>query len=66
MIRNLTKRLSISEIFGSLGLSHELNHGVYDGAWKGSGAIVESVDPSTNQVLSKVRTVITQFDHREP
>lgn len=57
MIRNLSKRLSVSEIFGSLGLSSEMNYGVYDGAWKGSGPVVESIDPSTNTVLSKVRTV---------
>lgn len=31
--------------------------GVYDGAWKGSGELLESVCPTTGEVLARVKTV---------
>ncbi|RKP01521.1 hypothetical protein CXG81DRAFT_18691 [Caulochytrium protostelioides] len=39
-----------------LGLDGDVLPGVYDGAWKGSGAVVESINPSTNEVIGAVRT----------
>lgn len=37
-----------------LGLTEE-NHGVFNGKWEGSGEVVESVNPSTNEVIARVR-----------
>ena len=35
-----------------------VNHGVYDGVWRaGRGPIVESYNPSTNEVIGKVQVV---------
>ena len=31
--------------------------GVYDGSWKGSGDVLESVCPTTGEVIAKVRSV---------
>lgn len=33
--------------------------GVYDGQWKGSGEAIESVCPTTGEVLARIRTVRT-------
>lgn len=38
-----------------LGLGAE-NDGVFDGKWGGSGPVVESICPSNNKVIAKVRT----------
>ena len=34
--------------------------GVYDGSWKGSGDVLESVCPTTGEVIAKVRSVSTR------
>jgi aldehyde dehydrogenase family 7 protein A1 len=35
----------------------EENQGVFDGhEWKGSGPVVESLSPATNEVIARVRT----------
>ena len=31
--------------------------GVYDGSWKGSGDVLQSVCPTTGEVIAKVRSV---------
>jgi len=38
-----------------LGLE-EMNHGVYDGTWKGSGEVVSSLCPVTSEPIAAVRT----------
>jgi aldehyde dehydrogenase family 7 protein A1 len=57
--KHLTRTLSTraSNILHALGLprSGEL-HGVYDGQWKGSGVITQSVCPTTGELLATVRT----------
>ncbi|KAF9255862.1 NAD-aldehyde dehydrogenase [Marasmius fiardii PR-910] len=35
-------------------------HGVYDGQWKGSGEIIESVCPTTGEILARVKTASPQ------
>ena len=35
--------------------------GVYDGSWKGSGDVLESVCPTTGEVIAKVRSVSTRI-----
>ncbi|XP_053975035.1 putative aldehyde dehydrogenase family 7 member A1 homolog [Hylaeus anthracinus] len=42
-----------------LGLTTE-NPGLYDGRWGGSGKVIESISPSTGQVIAKVRTSTAQ------
>ncbi|KAL0061679.1 hypothetical protein AAF712_011485 [Marasmius tenuissimus] len=37
-------------------------HGVYDGQWGGSGEIMESVCPTTGEVLARVKTVRIRHD----
>jgi aldehyde dehydrogenase family 7 protein A1 len=37
-----------------LGLSEE-NHGVFTGEWKANGAVMESINPATNEVIARVR-----------
>lgn len=46
----------ISEVFSKLQLS-ETNSGVFSGKWGGKGPVAESIDPSTNLVIGRVRTV---------
>lgn len=43
------------EIFARLGLE-PINSGVYNGRWSGSGKLVASVDPSTNEKIAETRT----------
>lgn len=45
----------VAEIFPKLGLA-EVNAGVFNGTWCGRGAVVASVDPSTNNVIAQTRT----------
>jgi aldehyde dehydrogenase family 7 protein A1 len=57
----LTRRLSsrASSVLGALDIPTtptEL-HGVYDGEWKGSGDILQSLCPTTGEVLAHVKTV---------
>ncbi|KAJ1967465.1 Alpha-aminoadipic semialdehyde dehydrogenase [Dispira parvispora] len=49
-----------NQILAQLDLVRDNNLGVYDGHWFGSGPVVESVDPSTNEVIATVRTGTTQ------
>lgn len=37
--------------------------GVYDGQWSGSGDVVESVCPTTGEVLARVRSVSRLATH---
>lgn len=54
-IRSMTsKTYSIEHLFKQLNLEKE-NLGVFDGQWFANGEIIESVDPSNNQVLARVR-----------
>jgi aldehyde dehydrogenase family 7 protein A1 len=59
----LTRALSTraSHVLKSVGLptAGELN-GVYDGQWKGSGHITQSVCPTTGELLASVRTASSQ------
>lgn len=43
-------------IFDELELS-EVNDGVFNGKWGGSGDLVHSYDPATNERIASVRTV---------
>lgn len=38
-----------------LGLTEE-SCGVFDGSWKGSGPLLESICPANGQIIAKVRT----------
>ncbi|KAI8866804.1 aldehyde dehydrogenase [Ramicandelaber brevisporus] len=50
-------KISPAKILSELGLdANGVNHGVYNGQWGGSGAVVESVNPATGEVLGAVRT----------
>ncbi|XP_076635538.1 aldehyde dehydrogenase 7 family member A1 [Colletes latitarsis] len=42
-----------------LGLTTE-NPGLYDGQWGGSGKVIESISPSTGELIAKVRTSTAQ------
>jgi len=63
---HLTRTLSsrASNILHALGLptSGELK-GVYDGQWKGSGEITQSICPTTGELLATVRTASSQEVH---
>ena len=53
---------AIKEIFSNLNLASSLDSsepipGVFNGKWGGSGPIIESVDPATNKVISKIQSV---------
>lgn len=56
-----SRRLSsrASAILSSLDLLDTRNEipGVFDGEWKGSGDVLESVCPSTREILARVRAV---------
>lgn len=38
--------------------------GVYDGVWKGTGDVLESVCPTTGEVLARVQSVSTSMSMR--
>ncbi|KAJ1918771.1 hypothetical protein H4219_002390 [Mycoemilia scoparia] len=49
-----SSQASVEDTLKQLGLeSHNL--GVYDGKWKGSGEVVESVSPATNETIATVQ-----------
>lgn len=48
MIKDLMKSLNLQ--------AGSVIPGVFNGKWGGNGKIIESVDPATNQVISKVQT----------
>jgi len=49
---------SYQSVLESLGLSATTpNAGVYNGKWGGSGPIIESINPTTHQVLGKIQSV---------
>lgn len=49
---------SYQSVLETLGLSTTApNLGVYNGKWGGSGPIIESINPTTHQVLGKIQTV---------
>ena len=45
----------VNEIFGKLGLE-QMNNGVYNGRWGGNGPLVQSIDPSTNELIAQTKT----------
>ncbi|KAG5460956.1 MAG: Aldehyde/histidinol dehydrogenase, partial [Olpidium bornovanus] len=45
------------DIFDTFGIERKGNLGVYNGKWCGSGEIVKSVNPVTNEVIAEVVTV---------
>ena len=54
---------AIKEIFNKLDLPTSSTSsapipGVFNGKWGGSGPVIESVDPATNKVISKIQSVI--------
>ncbi|KAI6126866.1 NAD-aldehyde dehydrogenase [Pisolithus sp. B1] len=61
-VRGLSGRAS--NILSALDIpnSHEIP-GVYDGGWKGSGETLESVCPTTGEVLARVRSATTSELH---
>ncbi|KAJ8486814.1 hypothetical protein ONZ45_g14541 [Pleurotus djamor] len=59
LARGLSSRAS--DILTSLGISTTAEeHGVYDGQWGGSGDIMQSVCPTTGEVLARVKTASPQ------
>jgi aldehyde dehydrogenase family 7 protein A1 len=47
----------VSQVLTPLGISlKDVNKGVYDGSWYGSGPVVTSVDPAANEPLASVQT----------
>lgn len=54
--RNLSSRASNILTSLEIPLSSEIP-GVYDGQWKGSGDILESVCPTTGELLARVQAV---------
>ena len=54
--RSLSSRAST--VLGALDIPADGElQGVYDGAWSGSGEVLESVCPSTGEVLARVKSV---------
>lgn len=51
-----------TKLFDKLGLEFE-NHGVYNGLWGGSGPVVYSINPATNQIIGSVKTGTPQDLH---
>ena len=63
--RNLSCRAS--KILSSLDISSSKEiPGVYDGEWKGSGDIFESVCPTTGEILARVQSVSLQTSAPSP
>jgi aldehyde dehydrogenase (NAD+) len=50
---------SYSALFKRLGLQ-SVNHGVFDGEWRGSGAILKSVSPIDGKELAQIRTATAE------
>ena len=58
VVKTLTTEVC-QKILPALGINaSQPNKGVYDGSWYGSGEVVTSVDPSTNQPIASVQTVL--------
>ena len=58
VVKTLTTEVC-QKILPALGINaSQPNKGVYDGNWYGSGEVVTSVDPSTNQPIASVQTVL--------
>ncbi len=58
--RGLSTRAS--DILTSLGISSTAEvSGVYDGKWGGSGELMQSICPTTGEVLARVKTVSTGY-----
>ncbi|KIK68352.1 hypothetical protein GYMLUDRAFT_256092 [Collybiopsis luxurians FD-317 M1] len=57
---HLNRRLLSTRASGILSAldipSNKEINGVYDGQWKGSGEVIESVCPSTGEILARIRT----------
>lgn len=52
----------IKEIFEGVGLPLNTTiPGVFNGSWGGKGDIIEAIDPTTNQVISKIQTVHNRY-----
>ncbi|KAJ1912771.1 Alpha-aminoadipic semialdehyde dehydrogenase [Tieghemiomyces parasiticus] len=59
-----TAGVDAGRILRELGLRRDGNPGVYDGEWYGSGPTIESIDPSTHEVIGTVRTATPADYHR--
>ncbi|KAJ1991456.1 Alpha-aminoadipic semialdehyde dehydrogenase [Dimargaris cristalligena] len=56
--------VDVSKILQQLGLERDQNPGVFHGQWFGSGPTIESVDPSTHEVIASVRTATVKDYHQ--
>lgn len=60
-VNSAATNAAIKEIFTSLNLPLDSSTpipGVFNGKWGGNGPIIESIDPSTNKLISKIQSVI--------
>jgi hypothetical protein len=55
-IRLLSTYEKHKDTLEALGISKQ-NKGVFDGEWKGSGPVMQSVNPVNNEVIAEVTTV---------
>jgi hypothetical protein len=55
-IRLLSTYEKHKDTLESLGIRKQ-NKGVFDGEWKGSGSVMQSVNPVNNEVIAEVTTV---------
>ncbi|KAJ1975440.1 hypothetical protein H4R34_004334, partial [Dimargaris verticillata] len=51
-----TRAVNVFQLFKDLDLASDNNHGVYHGQWFGNGPTLESINPSTNEVIATVRS----------
>ncbi|KAJ3194050.1 Alpha-aminoadipic semialdehyde dehydrogenase [Irineochytrium annulatum] len=58
-VRNGSGFASHAAMLSSLGLKESGNLGVYNGKWGGSGPVIRSVNPATNEVIAEVITGTT-------
>ncbi|KAG2183488.1 hypothetical protein INT43_006494 [Umbelopsis isabellina] len=54
-IRSLSTYDKHKDVLEALGISKQ-NKGVFDGEWKGSGSVMQSINPVNNEVIAEVTT----------
>src|SRR5271170_559488 len=54
-ITRVSKNNVAAAVLKTLGLS-SVNHGVFDGEWRGSGKILQSFSPNDGSLLAEIRT----------
>ncbi|KAJ1977945.1 Alpha-aminoadipic semialdehyde dehydrogenase [Dimargaris xerosporica] len=57
---SLTRAVNVTQLFKDLDLTSENNHGVFHGQWFGNGPTLESINPSTNEIIATVRSASLQ------